>query len=225
MIAPLEMRIEKDTVSAGLRGMGTGGVEKSIEKATRSEGFRLKKTMETSVKSGQMGWGKVSPFTKATRKRYKSGPPGIWFRQFVRYGVGRDLRGDLTLKVGVFNPGSDIRGAKVRPLSKMVIGAAERFTQGSRQTVSRKIQRARIKKYLRAKNIEFSSLTPGRRKSLRKRMLHVGVFVRLGSVLKIPARTVDKFVRGQEAAIYRNIGNLFHKALRGEKWSKDWWQT
>jgi len=224
MNTPLEMRIEKDTVSAWLRGMGTGGVDKAIERATRSEGFRLKRTMETSVKGGQMGWGKVSPFTKATRKRYKSGPPGVWFRQFVRYGVGRDLRGDLTLKVGIFNPGPDIRGAKVRPLSKMIIGAAERFVSGSRQTISRKIQRGRVKKYLRAKNIESSALSPGRRKSLRKRMFKAGVFVRIGSVLKTPARTVDRFVRGQESTIYRNIGNLFHKALRGERWSKDWWQ-
>jgi hypothetical protein len=204
--------------------MSLGGVEKSIERATRSEGFRLKKTMESSVKGGQMGWGSVSPFTKATRKRYKTGPPGVWFRQFVRYGVGRDMRGDLTLKVGVFNPGPDIRGAKVRPLSKMIVGAAERFVSGSKQTVTQRVQRARIKKYLRAKHIEYASLSPGRKKSLRKRMLKAGVFMKIGSVIKVPARTVDKFVRGQEGTIYRNIGNLFHKALRGERWAKDWWQ-
>jgi len=69
---------------------------RAVEKAMRSEGYKLKKEMSSAIRSGDMGWKPVKPLTLALRKRFRRNKaPGVFFAQFVRYAVGETGRGFL----------------------------------------------------------------------------------------------------------------------------------
>ncbi len=198
---------------------------RAVEKALRSEGFKLKRDMSSAIKSGSMDWKPVKPLTLALRKRFRRNKaPGIFFAQFVRYAVGKTEKG-FTLKVGVFTPGFSMKGAKVKPLSRGIIANAERFAKGFEFTADEKYRRGRIKAFLAAKGIEdWESLSKRRKAALKRQMAKLGVFVRKGAVIKAPPRPADTFLEKNRGRIERELNWLLEKALRNEKWSKNWWE-
>lgn len=197
----------------------------AVEKAFRSEGYKLKKEMEEAIKNNQMGWTPVKPLTLALRKRFRRDKaPGRFFAQFVRYAVGHTDRG-LVLKVGVFNPGFDMRGGRVKPLSKGIIANAERFARGFEFTADEEYRRGRIKAFLAAKGIDdWESLSKRRKKALKRQMRKLGVFVRRGTTIKAPPRPAEPFFEKNRERIEKELSWLIGKALRQEKWSKSWWE-
>ena len=197
----------------------------AVEKAFRSEGYRLKKEMASAIRSGDMGWKPVKPLTLILRKRYRRNrAPGVFFAQFVRYAVGKTENG-LTLKVGVFNPGFSMRGVKVKPLSKGIIANAERFARGFEFTADEEYRKARIKAFLSVKGIDdWKSLSKRRKKALKRQMARLGVFVRKGALIKAPSRPAETFLDSRKERISKELNWLVDKALKGQKWSKRWWE-
>lgn len=198
---------------------------KAVEKALRSEGFKLKKEMSSAIRSGDMDWKPVKPLTLALRKRFRRNKaPGVFFARFVRYAVGETEKG-LTLKVGVFNPGFDMKGRKVKPLSRGIIANAERFARGFEFTADEEYRRGRIKAFLAAKGIDnWESLSKRRKRALKRQMAKLGVFVRKGAVIKAPPRPADTFLEKNKGRIEKELSWLLERALRNERWSKNWWE-
>ena len=198
---------------------------KAVEKALRSEGFKLKKDMTQAIKNNEMEWEPVKPLTLKLRKRYKRKPaPGYYFYRFTRYAVGRTEDG-LTLRVGVFNPGADMKGRKVKPLSKGLIANAERFARGFEFTADEKYRRARIKAFLSASGVDdWESLSRRRKRALKRKMAELGVFVRKGAIIKAPPRPADSFLQKNQSRIEKELNWLVDKALKNEKWQKNWWE-
>lgn len=198
---------------------------KAVEKALRSEGYKLKRDMTQAIKNNEMEWEPVKPLTLKLRKRYKTKPaPGYYFYRFIRYAVGKTDDG-LTLKVGVFNPGTDMKGKKVKPLSRGIIANAERFARGFEFTADEKYRRARIKAFLSAAGVaDWKELSKRRKKALKRRMEELGVFVRIGAQIKAPPRPADTLLEKNQEKIEKEINWLVSKALKGEKWSRKWWE-
>ena len=198
---------------------------KAVEKAFRSEGFKLKKDMEKAIKGGDMGWESPRPLTLALRKRFRRNKaPGVFFSRFVRYAVG-DTGNGLTLKVGVFNPTSDMKGRRVKPLSKGIVANAERFARGFQFTADEKYRRGRIKAYLASRGIDnWESLSKRRKRALKRQMAKLGVFVRKGAVIKAPPRPAEPFLDKNKSRIEKELNWLVERSLKNEKWSKTWWE-
>ena len=198
---------------------------RAVEKALRSEGFKLKRDMSSAIKSGDMDWKPVKPLTLVLRKRFRRNKaPGVFFAQFVRYAVGKTEKG-FTLKVGVFNPGFSMRGAKVKPLSRGIIANAERFARGFEFRADEEYRRARIRTFLAAKGIDdWESLSKRRKAALKRQMAKLGVFVRKGAVIKAPPRPADTFLEKNKGRIEKELSWLLERAIRNERWSKNWWQ-
>lgn len=194
-------------------------ITKAVEKAFRSEGFRLKQEMSQDIKANRMSWAPVSPYTLALRKRFRRDKaPGRFFAQFVRYAVegeGENLR----LRVGVLNaPG-------IKPLSRGILARSEKFATGFQFTATEKYRKARIKAFLASRGIDdWSSLSKRRKRALKRMMTKLGVFVRKGTTIKAPPRPADPFLEKQRARIRKELDWLLDRALKGEKWSKSWWE-
>ena len=212
--APVK-EIERWTEGLGPR------VERALERAMKSEGYRLKQEMSDAIRQNAMGWPPIHPYTRALRKYRKSGPPGIWFSRFVRYGVGRGPDG-MKLEVGVFNPDATV---KVKPLSRTVIAGSERFVRGWTEVVTLRAQRKRVARYLMAKRRQWKMMSPRQKRIWREKMAREGVLVRVGTVLRAPSRPMDPFLRRQRQRISSNIEWLFDKAVRGERYARDWWRA
>jgi len=201
------------------KGLGPR-VERALERAMKSEGYRLKQEMSDAIRQNAMGWPPIHPYTRALRKYRKSGPPGIWFSRFVRYGVGRGPDG-MKLEVGVFNPDATV---KVKPLSRTVIAGSERFVRGWTEVVTLRAQRKRVTRYLAAKRKDWKTMSRQQKRAWRRKMLREGALVRVGTVLRSPPRPMDPFLHAQRYRIVRNIDWLFSQAVEGKKYSRNWWK-
>ena len=197
------------------------GVRKALEKALRSESFRLKRELSSYMRRSP-DWPALHPFSRAVRK-YKRGGPGAWFARFTRYAVGW-TRGGLKAEIGVLNPSASMRGRGGRPLSRMILAAASRFAGGHQETLSLKGQRAMVGRFLAAKRRRWSEMSPRQKRLWRRKLAKEGALFRVGTVLRTPARDLHDFAEREKPHIIRNVAWLFARAIKGERYSKTWWE-
>ena len=102
--------------------------------AAKSEGFVLKKELEEYIRSkGAGSWPKYAPLTRVLQRKRVTHPLHRWLPKMIRYKVGWDREGELSIRIGV------LRGTP-QEVSKSAVMIAERTARGGYFEVTRETQ-------------------------------------------------------------------------------------